>query len=156
MGTLEGPCVPMGTLEGPCPQRKVMSSLLQRVLTHSELPTRRGLSQPSLSSALGPALCCHREHLFLRLNEDTRRCCDSKNKHEEISPKAWVPHPSVWQEARRASGQARGGTEQVGRSNRARGTTRAAWGMGYSLIFCLDFGVKACNQRSVNSRTARL
>lgn len=73
--------VPMETLEGSCPQRKVMSSLLQRLLTHSELPTRRGISEPSLCSALGPSVCCHREHLFLRLNEDTRRCCDSKNKH---------------------------------------------------------------------------
>lgn len=58
-------------------------------------------------------------------------------------------------------GRPQGGSEQVGqgeaqrRSNRVRGTTRAAWGMGYSVIICLDFGVKACNQRSVNSRTAR-
>lgn len=36
-----------------------------------------------------------------------------------------------------------------------RGNIRVVWGMEYSLIICLDFGVKACNQRSANSRTAR-
>lgn len=36
-----------------------------------------------------------------------------------------------------------------------RGTIRAVQGMEYSLIIYLDFGVKACNQRSANSRTAR-
>lgn len=44
---------------------------------------------------------------------------------------------------------------EAGDQTELRGTIRAVWGMEYSLIICLDFGVKACSQRSVNSRTAR-
>lgn len=97
-------------------------------------------------------VCVYREHLFLKLNEDTSWCCDSKNKHWEISPKAWVTHLSALRDPRSASRQALGQEAGgVGRSSekgqeirsKVRGTVRAVCGLEYSLIICLDFGVKA-------------
>lgn len=100
-------------------------------------------------SCSGPSGCDYGELLFLRLKEDTRRCCDNKNKRWKINQKTRVTHffglrdpASAWRQEEAAGV---GETPRKGKESRskARGAVRGACELEYSLVVYLDFGVKA-------------